>query len=94
MFSKIGKKGHNKLKSKWNKQEEYDSEDSEDEEAGPQLPSKYLGEKIKKLSKEEEAERQIKQRELFKKLNEKNDRTQSLTELHKNSKKIGKDVSK
>ena len=42
MFSKVSKKGHNKLKSKWKTKE--DSSESEVDETGPQLPSKYLGE--------------------------------------------------
>ena len=54
MFSKVSSKhGHKKLKSKWNKDQ--DSSESEVDESGPQLPSKYLGEQVKKLTKEEEA---------------------------------------
>ena len=73
MFSKVSSKnGHNKLKKKWGN--ENSSSDSEIDESGPKLPSKYLGEQVKKLTKEEEALRQISQREKFEDFNKDHNR--------------------
>lgn len=55
-------KGYSKLRKKFGGGEE---SSSSDEQPGPQLPSKYLGKKVKKLSKEEEAERQEKQKQKY-----------------------------
>ena len=92
MFSRLDdrkNKGYSKLGNKWKRKDSFSSyDDDENEECGPEAPGskKYLGEKVRKLTREQEVQRQKQQRDEFNDYNEKHDRSKPLLELHKENK--------
>lgn len=79
MFA-TSKGGHSNLK-KWKRNDPKAASSSEDED-----DREYLGHQEKKLSKEEEAQRQIRMREQFQEYNKEHNREMSLFEQHKQNK--------
>lgn len=91
MFSKFessNKKGYSNLADKWKRKGSFSSEDTN---TNQEQSSKYLGEKAKKLSHEEEIERQQLERKKLQQYNEKNDRNKSLLDQHKERKNRDRD---